>query len=109
MKRLVFIMSLLLSSTITFAIPAKRGQWKTITLNDGSQVRVELVGDEFMHFWKAEDGRKFIRVSDDDFRSADIKQMQAEAMINRAQRHQKAKTRAIADSKVYSGKPTIIK
>lgn len=104
MKRLVFIMSLLLSSTITFAIPAKRGQWKTITLNDGSQVRVELVGDEFMHFWKAEDGRKFIRVSDDDFRSADIKQMQAEAMINRAQRHQKAKTRAIADSKVYSGK-----
>jgi M6 family metalloprotease-like protein len=34
------------------AIPAKRGQWKTITLSDGRQVRVELRGDERAHWWE---------------------------------------------------------
>ncbi len=43
------------------AVPAKRGQWKTVKLADGTQVRVELRGDEFCHFWQAEDGRKFVR------------------------------------------------
>ena len=41
------------------AIPAKRGIWRTVTLDDGAQVKVELRGDEYMHFWKAEDGRCF--------------------------------------------------
>ena len=43
------------------AIPAKRGIWRTITLDDGTQVKVELRGDEYMHFWKAEDGRCFTK------------------------------------------------
>ena len=34
------------------AIPAKHGQWKTITLSDGRQVRVELRGDERAHWWE---------------------------------------------------------
>ena len=34
------------------AIPAKRGQWKTITLSDGRQVKVELRGDERAHWWE---------------------------------------------------------
>lgn len=43
------------------AVPAKRGQWKTVTLADGTQVKVELRGDEFMKYWQAEDGRKFVK------------------------------------------------
>ena len=43
------------------AIPAKRGIWRTITLDDGTQVKVELRGDEYMHFWKAVDGRCFTK------------------------------------------------
>ncbi len=43
------------------AVPAKRGQWKTVKLADGTQVRVELRGDEFCHYWQADDGRKFVR------------------------------------------------
>ena len=41
------------------AIPARRGQWQTITLSDGSQVRVELRGDERCHWWEDSLGNKY--------------------------------------------------
>lgn len=47
-------------SMVMMAIPARPGQWKMITLADGSQVRVELRGDEYGSFWAAADGRKFM-------------------------------------------------
>ena len=54
MRKFTISLMVLLSFNIlvAVAVPAKRGQWKTVTLTDGSQVRVELVGDEFMHFWQ---------------------------------------------------------
>lgn len=50
-----------LATLCAMAVPAKRGQWKTVTLADGSKVRVELRGDEFINYWQAEDGRRFVR------------------------------------------------
>ena len=50
-----------LAALCAMAVPAKRGQWKTVTLTDGSKVRVELRGDEFINYWQAEDGRRFVR------------------------------------------------
>ncbi len=50
-----------LAALCAMAVPAKRGQWKTVTLADGSKVRVELRGDEFLNYWQAEDGRRFVR------------------------------------------------
>lgn len=41
------------------AAPAKRGQWRTITLEDGTSVRAELCGDEHVSFYQAADGRIF--------------------------------------------------
>lgn len=43
------------------AIPAKRGIWKTVKLADGTEVKMQLQGDEFCHYWQAEDGRTFIK------------------------------------------------
>ena len=42
------------------AIPAKRGQWKTITLSDGHQVKVELRGDERTHWWEDSVGNRYL-------------------------------------------------
>ena len=50
-----------LATLCAMAVPAKRGQWKTVTLADGTKVRVELRGDEFINYWQAEDGRRFVR------------------------------------------------
>lgn len=41
------------------AAPAKRGQWRTITLEDGKSVRAELCGDEHVSFYQTADGRVF--------------------------------------------------
>jgi hypothetical protein len=50
--KIVFTILATLCCTTMLAIPAKRGQWKTITLSDGRQVRVELRGDERAHWWE---------------------------------------------------------
>lgn len=66
------------------AVPAKRGQWRTITLTDGTQVKVELKGDEHIHFWQTEDGRCFTEQENGMFAAADMTMLKAEA----AQRQQ---------------------
>lgn len=51
-------------STTAMAKPVKPGQWKVITLANGTQVRAEIKGDEFVQFYQSEDGRCFERTSD---------------------------------------------
>ena len=56
MKKFIFSAIMLFSALAANAIPARSGQWRTISLVDGGTVRVQLVGDEFMHSLQAEDG-----------------------------------------------------
>ncbi len=63
MRRFLLASALLLIVTAAIAVPARRGLWKTIRLVDGSEIRAELRGDEFGHFWQAADGRTFIKTA----------------------------------------------
>lgn len=60
MKKLLLFISLILSFTTAWAIPAKPGLWRTITLADSTQIEAQLMGDEYLHYWKASDGRTFV-------------------------------------------------
>lgn len=60
MKKLLITTVLATCLLSASAIPARRGIWRTVTLDDGTSVRVELRGNEYMHFWQALDGRCFI-------------------------------------------------
>lgn len=61
MNRLI-IASLALACSLTMqASPAKRGVYKTIKLTDGTQVKAELRGDEFLSFWQDGSGRRFVK------------------------------------------------
>lgn len=80
--------------TAAVAVPAKRGQWKTVTLADGTKVRVELRGDEFCHYWQAEDGRTFIK----DTRKGYYKAADVAAMMSRAKAMQ-AKVKAATEAR----------
>lgn len=51
----------MLVTTAAMAVPAKRGLWSTITLSDGTQVRVELRGDEHLHYLQATDGTCYVK------------------------------------------------
>ena len=105
-KRL-FVLSIL--SLVFLAIaadPAKTGQRRTITLADGSQVNAELVGDEFMNYWKAEDGRCFVKQGDK-YVAAKLKSMAASAAQKRylrASKHLTPATRGVGQRKSYIGK-----
>ena len=48
-----------LCCTSMLAIPARRGQWQTITLANGQQVKVELRGDEHRHWWQDSLGNRY--------------------------------------------------
>ena len=61
MKKFLFTLSLLVVTTAMMAVPAKRGQWKTLKLQDGTEVRAMLVGDEYGHFWRAADGQTYAK------------------------------------------------
>ena len=106
MKRLITTAAIALTCLATSAVPALRGQWKTITLANGSQVRAELVGDEFMHFWQTEDGRRFICVSENSqerFLPANMEEMKASARQKHNARAAKAKTRGFGNDRTYIG------
>lgn len=80
MKKLFLTLSIALMSTLVFAVPAKRGIWKTVKTADGTEVRVELRGDEFCSYWQAVDGRKFVHNSTTGFYDiANLEEMTAKA------------------------------
>ena len=80
MKKLFFTLSMALMSTLVFAVPAKRGLWKTVKMADGTEVRVELRGDEFCSYWQAADGRKLVQNNSTGFYEiADMEAMKAKA------------------------------
>jgi M6 family metalloprotease-like protein len=60
MKRIFLTLSLFLATISILAIPAKRGIWKTVKTSDGTEVRVQLGGDEHAHFWMTDEGQRFI-------------------------------------------------
>lgn len=59
-RRLISFLLATTVATICLAVPAKMGQWRTVTLKDGTTVKVELRGDEHCAFWQADDGRCFV-------------------------------------------------
>lgn len=57
MKKLYSLAAMLCFCTLAaFADRAMPGLWQTKTLADGKEVKVELCGDEFAHFWRTASG-----------------------------------------------------
>ena len=61
MKKLFLLMLLAMLTVGAFAVPAKKGLWKNVTLADGTEVRVQKMGDEHLHFWQDEQGSRYER------------------------------------------------
>ncbi len=92
MRRTCLILMLTLLTAAAWSIPAKRGQWRMLTLTDGTQVRAELRGDEHMHFWQTDDGRYYVERPDQLFEPADMEALTEKAMERRALRKKKGAT-----------------
>lgn len=85
MKKLFLTLSLLAVCAATWAVPAKRGVWKTVKLTDGTEVRVELRGDEHVSYWQAENGQKYVKQADSEyFAEADMPVLLEKAALSRS-------------------------
>ena len=99
-----FVTMLLMATTMTMmAVPAKKGVWKTLKLQDGTEVKAQLVGDEHGHFWVAEDGKAYAAQGNTKI----YKQIEKNTVIERA-KVRRAKVNAKRVQKRTFGHPTTI-
>ena len=99
-----FVTMLLMATTMTMmAVPAKKGVWKTLKLQDGTEVKAQLVGDEHGHFWMTEDGKAYATQGDAEI----YKQVEKKTIIERA-KARRAKVNAKRAQRRVFGHPTTI-
>ena len=47
-------------AALTWAVPARPGNWRVLVLDDGTEVAAQLVGDELFHCWQTAEGRCYV-------------------------------------------------
>ena len=71
---------------VATAVPAKRGVWKMLKLNNGTEVKAQLVGDEHGHYWRTDDGMAYMWNADEEaFRKVDAQAVAEKAAVRRNQ------------------------
>ncbi len=80
-------------TAVAFAIPAKRGVKRTLTLTNGNTVSAALAGDESFHYYVTADGNRIIQDADGRWQvvSDDVIQQKRRAMGERRNAHRKAR------------------
>lgn len=89
MKKLYLMLPMLFAfGTAANAVPAKKLQ-KVITLTNGTQVSVELRGDEYLSWWEGTDGTAYRATADDTvFEAFDLEAQKPAAAARRARAEQ---------------------
>ncbi len=100
-KRQFFTLCMFLMIVSALAVPAKRGLWSTITLDDGTEIKVELRGNEFMKFWQSEDGTAYVKNPETGlFKVADMGALREKALKKRTgDGRMKAQTRSTVEKR----------
>ena len=85
MKKIIAMLSLALAASTTFAVPAKQAK-KTLTLADSTQVVATQMGDEYMNWWQADNGMRYVESQDKEgvYEAANMDVMAAHAQMRRA-------------------------
>ena len=103
MKKALFSALLMLVVSLTaMAVPAKRGQWRALTLQDGTTVQAMLVGDEFGHFFVDANGKTYQESSTANvYVTADAEKIKKQAQVRRA-RANAQRAKRLAPQKIGS-------
>ncbi len=116
MKRFTITALALVLTLALQAIPAKRNVCKTGHLSDGTELKVELVGDELGHYWQSADGRKFMLQDetglltpvDETAMQRHISQRRAAVNTYRQQRVQQRQTESTLPTNQLTGKKNVL-
>lgn len=102
-KILLSVFFALLAVNMAVAAPAKRGQWRTMRSADGTEVLVQLCGDENFHYYESADGKLFKLQSD----GMTLETMTAETLSTNVKKARKTRRteapRKIKDMDAYLG------
>ena len=90
MKRIFSTLIVTAVAVTMLAIPAKKGVWSTIKLADGTEVRVELKGDENVNWMQAADGTCYV-MNDEQYEQIDAKVIRERHAIRLAARNARRK------------------
>ena len=88
------------------AIPALPGQWRTLRLTDGTEVRAELRGDEYGAYWTDSEGQAYIYEAGGCYRRADRGQIEEASRQARSRANQVRSARAAATRSTGTNKFT---
>ena len=108
MRAKLLILTFLALVIVGFAIPTMPGIWRTAKLADGTEIRLEQVGDENLHYWRDVRGVCY-NVDDEGVATpiANIGAVRAKAATRIAQnnaRRAAAATRTVGISRRHVGK-----
>ena len=105
MKRYVIVAAMLFAAVAMMAVPAKKGQWRMITLTDGTQVRAELCGDEYLHYMRDVEGNVYVKHVAGNYELAndDALQARARTRATTANGRRRARARKSNGDKGYHG------
>ncbi len=98
-KRAMMLVSVLMLAMATFAVPAKPGLRRLLTLTDGTTVSATLVGDEHAHYWLGADGKAYQSAGDNVYQSVDLQAVKQHGVQRRVAANQR-RTRRLAPRKV---------
>ena len=98
-KRAMMLVSVLMLAMATFAVPAKPGLKRQLTLTDGTTVSATLVGDEHAHYWLGADGKAYQSAGNDVYQSVDLQAVKQHGAQRCAAANQR-RTRRLAPRKV---------
>ena len=97
------VLAILACCTMTAsAVPAKPGLVRTIQLVDGTTVTARLVGDEFGHYWLAENGKAYQANASGRYVTIDAQAINTKAAVRRSQANAQRIGRLAAPRKVGS-------
>ena len=88
------------------AVPARRGQWKTLRLTDGTEVRAQLMGDETLHYWQDANGFTYVCSDEEDMYVRATRAMESKLQAKRNARvaRRMPSRRAMESPHKYTGK-----
>ena len=97
----------MMTMVAAWAVPAKPGLWKTIRLENGTELRVQLCGDEHAHYWQAANGQRFVE-QEQTYREVSLEALQTKANTRRAKMSNTSRLRSprkvsMGDSTHYEG------
>ena len=85
-NRIICFIVCITISLFVQAVPVKKGIWKTITLQNGKEVRAQLKGDEWFHFFEDEKGNNYIETDDGKYKKVSKRKMEKMRLENQEKR-----------------------